>query len=174
MESRPTSLQSREESQSESEDTRESVINNSSAGKSSDDDHCSFCPQPKTRHDLCNRCRQKVESRAQRYASQKMAKDCQCGKIIKEFLVQNCAYLDELTFRQGLRLIETIFPFWVCVCNFCTVSGACGLVDCELVYSFLFSFGKHLGFECSWCVWFTCSIWKDSCDRVVFEFCDTW
>ena len=77
-------------------------------------DCCSFCPNQRTRHDLCNRCRQKVEARAQRYASQKMAKDGECGKILKEFLIANCAYLDKLTFRQGLRLIEAIYPFWVC------------------------------------------------------------
>ena len=74
---------------------------------------CVWCPNPRTRHDLCNRCRQKVESRVKRLFEQKVTGDSQIFYKLADFLTIDCNLM--ATGREMLSLLKKIGHFLVCV-----------------------------------------------------------
>ena len=73
---------------------------------------CTWCDQPRARNDLCNRCRQKVESRARRLVEQKISGDCfVIQKIIK--FIQQHLNLQSLSFETFFKILKEIFPLLV-------------------------------------------------------------
>ena len=73
---------------------------------------CIWCPAPRARNDLCNRCRQKVESRARRLMEQKLSGDLESFEKMTKY-VRKHINLDELNARQYHSLLDKIFPFLV-------------------------------------------------------------
>lgn len=80
---------------------------------------CVWCPNPRTRHDLCNRCRQKVESRVKRLFEQKVTGDSRLFEKLADFLMIDCNLT--VSGRELLTLLKQIGPFLVCItiqCNY--------------------------------------------------------
>ena len=75
---------------------------------------CSWCDNPRARNDLCNRCRQKVESRARRLMEQKIMGDMKIIKDLSQYFRQNIANLHTINGDQYNNLFEKLFPLLVC------------------------------------------------------------
>ena len=49
-------------------------------------DKCAMCPNIRSRNDLCNRCRQRIETRAKTLNQQKLINDCQIVSNVVSFI----------------------------------------------------------------------------------------
>ena len=93
--------------------------NTSSSGNGNIDKKakCSWCDNPRMRNDLCNACRQKVESRARRLTQQKLIGDVEViGKVMK-FTIENVASntkFSNISKTEYNQLLAQILPFLVC------------------------------------------------------------
>ena len=92
--------------------------NNSGSGSSSSSGYvdvktCAWCDKPRARNDLCNRCRQKVESRARRLMEQKIAGDIAIIRELTQYLRKNID-LTNYTAQEYQNIFESIFPLLVC------------------------------------------------------------
>ena len=90
--------------------------NNRRGTKKSNVKSCIWCDQPRSRHDLCNRCRQKVESRARRLLEQKLTGDVAIVNEIPKFLETHVT-LDSITASQYHSILVDVLPFMVSVCK---------------------------------------------------------
>ena len=82
---------------------------------------CIWCEAPRSRNDLCNRCRQKVESRARRLLEQKILQDI---KVVDEILafISTSFDLSQISTKDYNCIFADIFPFLVgllCCCFVC-------------------------------------------------------
>ena len=73
---------------------------------------CTFCDAPRARHDMCNRCRQKVESRARRLLQQKMLGDMDIINQVFNFIGKKID-IKLLNSLQYHTLISNIYPLLV-------------------------------------------------------------
>ena len=73
---------------------------------------CVWCDKPRSRHDLCNRCRQKVESRARRLMEQKLTGDIVIIREMSTFISKNVD-LNKLSTAQYHALRTEIEPLLV-------------------------------------------------------------
>ena len=87
-------------------------------GDSTTPKKCSWCDSPRARNDLCNRCRQKVESRARRMIEQKIRGDINLIHEISTFL-QKHLNLSLFNAAQFNQLFVEIFPLLVCLIIMC-------------------------------------------------------
>eukprot|EP01084_Bolivina_argentea_P070159 127591_1 len=71
---------------------------------------CSWCDRKRARNDLCNVCRQKVESRARRLMEQKIGGDMDCLQKVMQYF-QNNIPLNSLKHIDLIELISESFPF---------------------------------------------------------------
>ena len=74
---------------------------------------CIWCDNIRERHDLCGRCRQKVESRARRIMLQKISGDWLLFDEIGQLVDSHCKNI-QVSCGQLLSLMSQIGPFWVC------------------------------------------------------------
>ena len=75
---------------------------------------CAWCDRQRERNDLCNRCRQKVESRARAINEQKMLGDCQVIQKIASFYYANVDFSKVSNITQFCQTFVETFPFLVC------------------------------------------------------------
>ena len=75
---------------------------------------CAWCDKPRARNDLCNRCRQKVESRARRLMEQKIAGDIAIIRELTQYLRKNID-LNKFNAQEYQSIFESIFPLLVCL-----------------------------------------------------------
>ena len=90
--------------------------NSSSSSSQSNDtsfNKCSLCNRMRERNDLCNRCRQKVESRVRMRMEEKIMGDIQVVAKISQYM-QNMVNLELLNAKQYHQLWCKLFPFLVC------------------------------------------------------------
>ena len=73
---------------------------------------CAWCDAPRARNDLCNRCRQKVESRARRMMEQKLRGDVDIIHQISTFLQSHLA-LENFSAVEFNHIFVEIFPLLV-------------------------------------------------------------
>ena len=85
---------------------------NSSGNNGGTPTKCTWCDQPRARNDLCNRCRQKVESRARRLVEQKISGDCFVIQKIIAFIQQHLN-LKTISFDTFFKTLKDIFPLLV-------------------------------------------------------------
>eukprot|EP01084_Bolivina_argentea_P203403 347422_1 len=71
---------------------------------------CSWCDRKRARNDLCNVCRQKVESRARRLMEQKLEGDMEVVQKVMNYLNEHIP-LNELTNTEIMSIILKCFPF---------------------------------------------------------------
>ena len=97
-----------------SNDNRKKSNNNSnsSGNNGGTPTKCTWCDQPRARNDLCNRCRQKVESRARRLVEQKISGDCFVIQKIIAFIQQHLN-LKTISFDTFFKTLKDIFPLLV-------------------------------------------------------------
>lgn len=95
--------------------TRESNINSAKARRGV----CALCDRPRTRRDLCNRCRQKVESRARKLSQDKAIEDISVVQHVMTFINNHITQemYQNLSQQEYNQLINRIYPFLVCVCQ---------------------------------------------------------
>ena len=90
---------------------------------------CSWCNEPRFRNDLCNSCRQKVESRARRLIKKKLIGDMDVIQNTMEFMVNNILNKNEfknISAIEFYKLVVDTIPFvvkfyksgsvYLCVC----------------------------------------------------------
>lgn len=70
---------------------------------------CTWCDRERERNDLCNRCRQKVESRAKKLLEQKIVGDHHVVKETLEFIRNNVA-VSQMRGLDVLQCLEDLFP----------------------------------------------------------------
>ena len=121
-------------SPSETSQTTTIIHNNSDESQTSDINEnigiklpCVWCQRPRFRNDLCNRCRQKVESRARKMMQQKLIGDIQVFRNVIQFLNTNLININnnndsnESSFpninnlSQYNQFLSDILPFLVCL-----------------------------------------------------------
>ena len=77
---------------------------------------CTWCDTPRARGDLCDKCRQKVESRARRLMEQKLKGDVKVMDQVAEFLIKNIGKNvnhSSMTPLEYSQLLKEILPFLV-------------------------------------------------------------
>ena len=77
---------------------------------------CTWCNKERVRNDLCNACRQKVESRARRLVEQKLVGDSHAVSTALTFLrdtvISNPLH-SKLSVQQYHAILDDILPFLV-------------------------------------------------------------
>lgn len=78
---------------------------------------CALCDRPRTRRDLCNRCRQKIETRARSLNEEKILGDLLVFKNVIQFINENITddMFNSLTKNEYNQLLNDIFPYLVCI-----------------------------------------------------------
>ena len=74
---------------------------------------CAWCERQRERNDLCNRCRQKVESRARTLNEQKMMGDCQVIHKISVFFQNHLNFSNIHSIPNFCQTFIQAFPFLV-------------------------------------------------------------
>lgn len=87
-----------------------------SASTNKPKDQCVLCDRPRTRRDLCNRCRQKIEARARKLNEEKIIGDFLIFQHVIQFINKHITdqIFDKMTKDMYNQLLTDIFPYLVC------------------------------------------------------------